>query len=322
MDTIAQLSRLTLELNRAARRQPPEGFVGWVVTELSRCLDVDGGFWGSGHVDPQGRPVLHSRSQHHLRPLMGVEPPPAGCFDALLAESARRPGESIALDATSQAMPGQLGPAHGCAWAHALTTSAIEPLTGLYSGFGVWRHDAACPFTEAERLFMQAVFPHLAEARQHNRLQQLAQVADPSARSAWLAAAADRQGLLHHADEPFVRLLHEEWPGWAGPRLPPPLERLLGGDPAQRYLGRQLVGKCDVMGDLVRVLLRRGEAVDRLTPREREIAVYTAQGLTHKEIARRLELAPATVRTHLTASCRRLGAKNKAQMAAWVHSLA
>lgn len=49
--------------------------------------------------------------------------------------------------------------------------------------------------------------------------------------------------------------------------------------------------------------------------------MHTAQGLTHKEIARLLELSPATVRTHLTSSCRRLGVKNKAQMAALVHSV-
>jgi len=42
-------------------------------------------------------------------------------------------------------------------------------------GISLWRSDAARPYTEPERQLMQAVFPHLIEARTQNRLLQLVQ---------------------------------------------------------------------------------------------------------------------------------------------------
>ena len=51
-----------------------------------------------------------------------------------------------------------------------------------------------------------------------------------------------------------------------------------------------------------------------LSPREREVAEAYAEGLSHKQIAERLHIAPATVRTHLGAIYRKLGVSNKIQL--------
>lgn len=168
---------------------------------------------------------------------------------------------------------------------------------------------------------MQAVFPRPIEACTQNRLIHLVNAAMPHFRGPWRPAAADGAGLLHDADAEFVRLLGEERPGWSGPHLPAPLKQVLVDGTARRYVGRCMACKLAPMGDLTLVQIRPASPIDPLTPCEREIAVHTAQGLTHKEIARPLELSPTTVRTHLAASCRRIGVKNKAQMAALVHSL-
>jgi DNA-binding CsgD family transcriptional regulator len=321
MELLSKLSDLTLDLHRAVRCETPDAFVAWVFAALERILRFDSGFWGTGHVGDDRRLVLHTRHLHRQPPQMMVDDLQIGHLDVLLAESMRRPGESITADIPSGAPPEMRDHLRRYGIAQALATSMIEPLTGLCIGFVLWRSDPAHPYTEEERLLMQAIFPHLIEARTQNRLLRLVQATTPRASGTWLPAAADRQGLLHHADDEFIRLLREEWPGWTGPRLPAPLEQRVHKGAGERYYGQRLVCKFDAMGDLALVQVRRGAAVDRLTPREREIAVYTAQGLTHKEIARLLELAPTTVRTHLTASCRRLGARNKAQMAVLVHSL-
>jgi DNA-binding NarL/FixJ family response regulator len=55
-----------------------------------------------------------------------------------------------------------------------------------------------------------------------------------------------------------------------------------------------------------------------LTPRESDIAALIADGLQNNEIAFRLNLSPATVRTHLRHIFRRLGIANRAQLAAWI----
>ncbi len=60
-------------------------------------------------------------------------------------------------------------------------------------------------------------------------------------------------------------------------------------------------------------------ALDRLTDRQREVAELVAQGLSNEEIARRLFLSLATVKSHLTASMRRLGVRSRTQLAIMVN---
>jgi DNA-binding CsgD family transcriptional regulator len=52
-----------------------------------------------------------------------------------------------------------------------------------------------------------------------------------------------------------------------------------------------------------------------LTERELQILALVAGGLSTPEIAERLGIAPATVKTHLTSTYRKVGAKNRVQAA-------
>ena len=56
-------------------------------------------------------------------------------------------------------------------------------------------------------------------------------------------------------------------------------------------------------------------ALDRLTDRQREVAELVAQGLSNEEIAGRLFLSLATVKSHLTASMRRLEVRSRTELA-------
>src|SRR3954453_2333573 len=53
-----------------------------------------------------------------------------------------------------------------------------------------------------------------------------------------------------------------------------------------------------------------------LTPREAEVTGLLALGLTGEEIARRLELSPETVRTHIRNAMGHLGARTRAHLVA------
>jgi DNA-binding NarL/FixJ family response regulator len=61
-----------------------------------------------------------------------------------------------------------------------------------------------------------------------------------------------------------------------------------------------------------------------LTRREREIVTLVAEGLTNKELADRLCISEATVRTHLTSIFLKLGVCNRLKLAvyAYEHDLA
>jgi DNA-binding NarL/FixJ family response regulator len=57
------------------------------------------------------------------------------------------------------------------------------------------------------------------------------------------------------------------------------------------------------------------EAISPLTPRQQEVALLIAQGLTNPEIAQRLGLSTFTVRHHVSNILRRLGVQSRTQVA-------
>ncbi|WP_030435844.1 response regulator [Actinoplanes subtropicus] len=56
-----------------------------------------------------------------------------------------------------------------------------------------------------------------------------------------------------------------------------------------------------------------------LTEREREVVGWVAAGLSNDEIARRLVLSPATVRTHLNRAMTKLHARDRAQLVVFAY---
>lgn len=54
--------------------------------------------------------------------------------------------------------------------------------------------------------------------------------------------------------------------------------------------------------------------LDMLTPREREVVIEVASGLSNEEIARKLYMSPSTAKTHATRAMMKLGARDRAQL--------
>ena len=60
------------------------------------------------------------------------------------------------------------------------------------------------------------------------------------------------------------------------------------------------------------------ESPERLTRREREVALLVARGLTDRQIAEELSISANTANNHLASILRKLGIGSRAQIAAWV----
>lgn len=56
------------------------------------------------------------------------------------------------------------------------------------------------------------------------------------------------------------------------------------------------------------------EALDSLTPREREILTAIAEGLSNDELAERFFLSPSTIKTHIGRLLHKLGARDRVQL--------
>ncbi len=65
-----------------------------------------------------------------------------------------------------------------------------------------------------------------------------------------------------------------------------------------------------------------GRGLAALTDREREMTVLVAAGLSNDEIAARLVLSPATVKTHVNRAMVKVGARDRAQLVVFAHRAA
>jgi DNA-binding NarL/FixJ family response regulator len=63
------------------------------------------------------------------------------------------------------------------------------------------------------------------------------------------------------------------------------------------------------------------EQFEKLTAREREVIALVAAGLRNDEIAQRLQISPATVKTHVSRALRKLDARDRSQLVAIAYQL-
>ena len=64
--------------------------------------------------------------------------------------------------------------------------------------------------------------------------------------------------------------------------------------------------------------LTSAEPTGDLTPREREVAVLVARGLTNRQISTELSISERTAGNHVAKILKKLGLNSRAQIASWV----
>lgn len=307
---------MLLSLYRGAREVPADAFIDWALNLLKTVVPFDMGRWGIGvqqgdgfsfpvnhHFldDPEiGRHYDEIRQQDTAALLIGAHRHQTGNFHAQTFYSAP---EQAGIRAYARRFR----------HAHALITADIGP-SGVGRTISLYGAMPERPFAEHERQAMEWLFPHLLEAWSINQTLQAEKTrVTPEARR-WVIIVTDPAGYLHFAEPGALPLLNEEWPGMRSDRLPEAsMSGLLGSRP---FEGVRIVIIPSPVGRMLFLKVRARTIVDCLTPRERTIASRIAQGLTHKEIARELGLAPATVRNQIQDIHERLDVRNNAQLIA------
>lgn len=77
-------------------------------------------------------------------------------------------------------------------------------------------------------------------------------------------------------------------------------------------------GESPLAPKVAKVLVTKDESAIKLSARELEVIGFVAAGLTNKIIARKLGIAEATVKAHLTSIFRAIGVDNRTQAARWL----
>ena len=195
-----------------------------------------------------------------------------------------------------------------------LCHSTVDAKAGLMSFLALARRSEDQPFTRGDADLIGILAPHLEATLQICRVSELQQQILDLAPQHMRRAVADARGVLHVAEPGFTALLLEGWPKWQGPRLPRELIELAASDLRELQQGGISVSISGVAQQLIITATRRSP-VDRLTAQERAAAEAFAQGLSYKEVARRLDRSPATVRHHLRAVYAKLGVRDKGALA-------
>jgi DNA-binding CsgD family transcriptional regulator len=319
LTALQQLSALLLELYAASDALPFPEFQAAALRLVQAVVPFDSALWGVGTYLPNGIPQIFAVFLLNQPQAMLADYERVKDRDQAFAAALRSPGTTVNIAAPGIAWGPGSEPMRAhierYGMAHTLATLTRGPVTELASAICLYRADAAKPFSELERVLQQALVAHLVAGYDRSRIQYLASLQNAGRQPPQRAAAiVDSRGTLHSASPSFVNLLLSEWPEWRGPMVPRELLDAVRGERTTAPFTR-IVARATPVNDLFLVNLRDIAACDHLSDREWDVARAFGDGMSHKEVAQRLGIAPGTVRNHLSSVYAKLGVTNKAELA-------
>ncbi|MGN6306565.1 MAG: response regulator transcription factor, partial [Mesorhizobium sp.] len=310
-----------LDLYAAAVREEVGCFERSFFISLEDLVPFDAG-WTGVAAQEDNRPVNHNSFTYHLpetffRAWLGVvdHDPLADLSRMVFGQAAVVDIEDSRTDPTFRAWARSFG------LRHLLRVCALDNRFGMIGFLSIYRRAANAPFTAAEVETMETLVPHLAAAMRINRTMRLLLRGKEGANTV-RRAICDTYGTVHRSDKEFADGVKVEWPDWNGPFLPDTLCRHLEARPDQPFWGDRLCVRISPVAGLFVLELHPRSPLDRLGARELETIRHFANGASYKEVARRMNLAPATVRHHLRSAYRKLGVHDKAQMSLLIATMA
>lgn len=306
---------LVARLYRNALGVPPDRYRAWALEQVAQLIPCDGALWGSGTA---------AQMRFHTQTVIGLPDDFPQRLEAtapinpLLPRILARLGHPVDMRSVlsdkafhaSQIYRQVFGP---LGIERILSTGHLDARSGLYSLVTLYRRDAGRGFTALEKSRQQRVTYHLFNAASHSYFLHLLRNTERVIGRG--AAVVDRHGLFHEVQPHFHDLLDQHFPGHRGHRsLPFEMPA-----PGRSLTLDKLCVQCQALGDLFVLTIWTAGPLDRLTAREREVVMAVSQGLSFKQAARKIGVAPSTVANHLYRVYRKLGVGSRAELAGVVH---
>jgi len=307
------------ELYRSGLSVPPEGYRAWALHCLKPLVPFDAALWGSGNVRDWrfhtvtlvGLPDEFPKKLEETRPINPMIPKIVTSLDTPIdMESCVPDRKFFGSEFYERAFrPFDI--------ARILSTAHVEPRSGLVSLLSLYRRSRRASFTPAEKALHKRATFHLFQASSHAYFLHLMRTFIEEREAGGAAAVVDKVGAFHEVQPRFLDLLERHFRGKRLTRLPfdPP-------PPGETRTVDGLCIKTEPLGDLSCVLVWEAGPLDRLTHRERETVFAVTQGLSFKQAARKIGVAPSTVANHLYRIYRKLGVNSRSELAGLVYPAA
>lgn len=320
MDTfsISKLSAFLADMYDKACCSTIDYFQSWMLQYLQSYIVFDSATWGIFNVED---------TTPRISILFNIPDDFVSSFESFKASDRfvgaviMNPGKALnSIDYDLTSLPEYLGLYEKYNLRYVLSMELSDEKMRVQHAFSIIRADKNHPFSENERRFIQAVSPHLIQARRINCQFYLNTCqAHATFNQPFKMALVDYQGGVQQTIQGFEDLIKREWEGWYGntgmAMLPSPLMDQLITNRGESYTGNHIVVTASYFEYLVALQVRTCSPIDVLTLREREVAILCAQGRNQKEIAAALNISPFTVRNHLQKIYSSLNINNKAQLA-------
>lgn len=315
-DSADPVDRVIARWYRSVLAVPPPEFRAWALDQIAGIIPYDGALWGTGFWESRR---FHTVTLRGIPADFPLRLERTADENPLIRQMLVAPDEPTTMDSVypdkqffaSRLFKEAFEPA---GIQRILATVHVDPRSGLGSLVSLYRKDRNARFTPAEAAMQRRLNYHLANAASHSFFIHLARTHRDRPAEA-VAAVIDSKGQFHEAQPRFLDALDKHFPDHGLRTLPFPLPA--AGE--TRSVGSLSV-RCEAMGDLFIVHLWPSGPLDRLTQREREIVVAVAHGLSFKQAARKIGVAPSTVANHLYRIYRKLGVASRTELADLIHA--
>lgn len=321
MEIADRLSRTLIEIYRAARELPPRDFEEFAMGLLRSFVPFDSGRWATLEIDGC-RAVTQSAYLVNEPTDIILDWDSINRLDKLIPITVNSPGQAISIDTESFFADRKFAELRDYTrrYRHANTLGVTVPTATppLWCAMSLFRAKRENHFDDGERVLLEHLMPHLAEALAVNRAIHVERAADPTSdRSP--RAIASTNGVLHYAGRYFRASLAEEWPGWNGAVLPQALLASLAGPGDSGFAGRSVRVCVQRVGELLFLQASRKCRLDELSRREKEVARLYGIGKSYKEIARELGITAVTSRNYIQSIFKKLAIRDKSELSALLY---
>lgn len=293
----------------------PGDYAQWVFGLLQSTMSFDSG----------GRSCLDTRSGHTLvmgsdlyreDPAMLGEWQAINGADPVLGRGLSQPARATAFHApTIMASLRDAGMRHylkhNAHHRNGLVIISPSAVGGQWDALGFYRAEGDRQFTRGDMRRLDQLAPHVLQAIKINL--RLAGAVEQASGAA--PAIVRPNGALQYAAPALPALLRLEWPDWHGHAVPSALMTALRSSHARRFTGKHIAVTADVTGNLIVLRVTMLPTLASLSDREAIAARLYGAGLSTKDIARRMEIAPNTVRNFIQRVYRKLDVNDKAALA-------